>query len=234
MARLEKTQQPEDDQLEDEQPDKRRSPSRWLRYSVIALVMLGVFFRFYQLDEKVYWLDEARTSLRMSGHTQTEFIQEVYQGQVIDMATLQRYQSPSADADWGDTLQALRGNAEHTPLYFLLARLWTQIFGYSVTSIRSLSAVLSLLVFPCMFWLTRELFEPQVGRAVAWVGLAIVAVSPLHVLYAQEARPYSLWTVLTLLSSAVLLWAMRSPHRHRWIAYGATVALGLYTQLLFV
>ena len=208
------------------------------RYLAIALLILGTFFRFYHLDEKVYWLDEARTSLRMSGHTRTEFIQTIYRdgstGEAIGLDDLQKFQRPG-EASWGDTFNALRGNAEHTPLYFVLARLWTEAFGYSVTTIRSLSAVMSLLIFPCLFWLCRELFEES---AVSWIALALVAISPLHVLYAQEARPYSLWTVMTLLSSAVLLWAMRSPHPNRshlnrWMMYGMTIALGLYTQLLF-
>ncbi|MBW4659898.1 MAG: glycosyltransferase family 39 protein [Drouetiella hepatica Uher 2000/2452] len=204
-----------------------------LKYIAIALLILGTFFRFYHLDEKVYWLDEARTSLRMSGHTKTEFIQTVYQdgsqGRAIGLDELQQFQRPG-EASWGDTFNALKGNAEHTPLYFVLARVWTETFGYSVTTIRSLSAVISLLVFPCLFWLCRELFKDS---AVGWVALALAAISPLHVLYSQEARPYSLWTVTTLLSSAVLLWAMRSPSRNRWMVYGVTIALGLYTQLLF-
>ncbi|HEY9629897.1 MAG TPA: glycosyltransferase family 39 protein [Coleofasciculaceae cyanobacterium] len=208
-------------------------PQQWLRAGAIALLILGIFFRFYQLDEKVYWLDEARTSLRMSGHTKAEFIQEVYTGQVISLDTLQQYQRPG-EAIWGDTFNALRGNAEHTPLYFVLARLWTEAWGYSVTTIRSLSAVISLLVFPCLFWFCQELFHKQekTSQAIAWVALSLVAISPLHVLYAQEARPYSLWTVMTLLSSAMLLRSLRSPGR-TWIAYGVTIALGLYTQLLF-
>ncbi|MBD3881560.1 DUF2723 domain-containing protein [Phormidium tenue FACHB-886] len=234
-----------------------RSLPRWLRYSVVLLLILGVFFRFYNLDEKVFWLDEARTSLRMSGHTKTEFLQEAYTGKIIDLETLQQYQRPD-DTRWADTIHALKGNAEHTPLYFLLARLWTELFGYSVGSIRSLSAMISLLGFPCLFWLCCLLFDPDKStldksdldnfgsdkkpyqnQAVAWVALGLMAISPLHVLYAQEARPYSLWTVLALASSASLLWALRGrnlPRRQslrRWIAYGTLVALGLYTQLLF-
>ncbi len=232
----------EDSQIRAEFPSKRSS--RWLRYSAIALLILGIFFRFYSLDEKVFWLDEARTSLRMSGHTKTEFLQEVYTGKVIDLETLQQYQRPD-NTSWGDTLKALEGNAEQSPLYFLLARLWTELFGYSVSSIRSLSAFISLLGFPCLFWLCRFLFDRNVADrnvaesnlAVPWVATGIFAISPLHVLYAQEARPYSLWTVLMLASSALLLWVLRSPQSERrsrrgWIAYGVTVALGLYTQLL--
>ncbi|MCU0567922.1 MAG: glycosyltransferase family 39 protein [Oculatellaceae cyanobacterium Prado106] len=205
--------------------------SRFLKLFLVLLLVAGVCFRFYNIDRKVYWLDEARTSLRMSGHTQTELVQEVFTGQVVDVATLQQYQRPTPTKTWGDTLHALKGNAEHTPLYFLLARLWTEGFGYSIANIRGLSVFFSLLVFPCLFWLCRELFE---SPAVAWMAMALVAVMPLQVLYAQEARPYSLWTMEILLSSAVLLWAMRSPqNRWRWLTYGITLVTGLYTQLLF-
>jgi len=70
-------------------------------------------------------------------------------------------------------------------------------------------------------------------RRVAWVALMIVAISPFHVLYAQEARQYSLWTVTILLSSAALLWALRLQTNRRWTLYAATVAIGMYTHVLF-
>jgi uncharacterized membrane protein len=227
MLQLEQGRKPEAQARSPQVPP--RSLPRWLQMCAIALLILGIFFRFYNLDRKVYWLDEARTSLRMSGHTQTELVQEVYTGKVVDVATLQSYQHLS-EKGWGDTLHALQGNAEHTPLYFLLARLWTEIFGYSVANIRGLSVFFSLLVFPCLFWLCRELFA---SSAVGWVAIALVAITPLHVLYAQEARPYSLWTVEILLSSALLLRAMRRQTRWSWVAYGVSLTLGLYTQLLF-
>jgi uncharacterized membrane protein len=215
-------------QAEVKSPSGRSLP-RWLQVCAIALLILGICFRFYNLDRKVYWLDEARTSLRMSGHTQSELVQELYTGKVIQANQLQAFQRPG-EKTWSDTLHALKGNAEHTPLYFLLARLWTETFGYSVANIRGLSVFFSLLVFPCLFWLCRELFA---SSAVGWVAIALVAITPLHVLYAQEARPYSLWTVEILLSSAILLWAMRTRSRWSWIAYGVSLTLGLYTQLLF-
>ncbi|MEG3987264.1 hypothetical protein QUA13_08880 [Microcoleus sp. S28C3] len=42
-----------------------------------------------------------------------------------------------------------------------------------------------------------------------WIAVGLLAVSPLHVLYAQEARPYCLWPALILISCASLLRAMR-------------------------
>lgn len=210
-------------------PLQRPLPT-WLRVGLVIAVLLGIFFRFYNLDTKVFWIDETYTALRMSGHTQSELVQEVVTGQVISADTLQSYQRLSPDKGWSDTLKALTGNAEHTPLYFLLARLWAECFGSSVAAIRSLSAVISLFLLPGVAWLAWESFQSRSAVAIA-VGL--VAVSPIHILYAQEARPYSLWSVVTAVSSAALLWALRSPSRRSWGVYAATVAIGLYSQLLF-
>lgn len=200
----------------------------WLRILVVVSIVLGVFFRFYNLEKKVYWFDETMTSLRVSGHTQKEMIQQVYDGEAIAVSDLlQRYQYPNSEKTLSDTFNALAGNPEHSPLYYLLARFWLQTFGNSIATIRSLSAVISLFAFPCAYWLCWELFG---SSAVGWMLVALIAISPFHVLYAQEAREYSLWAVTILLSSAALLRAMRRQNFSSWGFYGVTVALGFYTH----
>jgi uncharacterized membrane protein len=207
-----------------------RSLPAWLRWLVIALLGLGIFFRFYHLDYKVFWVDETHTALRSAGYRKAWVADRVFTAEVITVETLQQYQRPRQDQGWQRTWRTLRSSAEHSPLYFVLARAWVELWGFSVANLRSLSAVLSLLVFPAVFWLGWELFASSL---VGWIAIGLVAISPLHLLYAQEARPYSLLTVATLLSSASLLWALRTQNRKSWIAYGATAALGFYTQLLF-
>ncbi len=203
----------------------------WLRLLIVIILGLGIFFRLVNLDRKVYWQDETATSLRIAGYTKTEFVQQVFNGQVISVAEVQRkYQSLNPEKSWRDTFQAFAGRPEHSPLYYLLARFWAQWFGSSVAVMRSLPALISLLAFPSMYWLCLELFEsPSVG----WMAVALIAVSPVHVLYAQEAREYSLWIVAILCSSAALLRAIRLKTNHSWGIYVATVTLGLYSHLLF-
>jgi len=207
-----------------------RSLPVWLRYGVVALLIIGIFFRFYHLDRKVYWIDETSTSLRTLGNTRVEVLQEAFTGEVISVETFRQYQRVNPEKGWGDTLNALAGTAEHTPLYFLLSRLWIEFVGHSISTMRFLTAVFSVLAIPCLYWLCRELFEHP---AVAWTAIGLYAITPIHVLFAQEARPYSLLTVWVLLSSTLLLRALRSGKRRNWIAYGLTIAAGFYTQLLF-
>ncbi len=202
-----------------------------LRVLVITLLILGVFFRFVNLDRKVYWFDETYTSLRISGYTDAEVAPKVFDGEVMSIAELHQYQGANPNRGIGDTLKALTSSSEHPPLYYLLTRLWLEWFGNSVAATRSLSAIFSLLVFPSLYWLCLELFGLPV---VGWVAVALMAVSPFHVLYAQEARQYSLWTAIILCSSAALLRAMRRNTWQSWGGYAATFALGLYTSLFTI
>ncbi|MEG3911212.1 glycosyltransferase family 39 protein [Microcoleus sp. w1-18aA5] len=198
----------------------------------LVLLLLGIFFRFVNLDQKIYWRDEALTSLQISGYTQKEFIQQTFNGQILSSEDLQKYVHIRPEKSLTDTINALATETpEHPPLYYIMLRLWVQYSGDSVAVIRSLSAFLSLLVFPCIYWLCMELFKsPTVG----WMAVGLIAVSPFHVQYAQQAREYSFWTVTTLLSSAVLLQAMRQKTRVSWAIYAATLAIGLYGYSFFV
>ena len=205
---------------------------RGLRLLITFILVLGIFFRFFNLDRKVYWYDEAFTSLRISGYTQTELIEQVFKGHEIGIEDLQKYQRPNPEKGLIDTIYGLAvEEPQHSPLYYMTARFWVQMCGNSVTITRSLSALISLLVFPCIYWLCLELFKsPMTG----WVAIALIAVSPFHIAYAQEAREYSLWTVAILLSSAALLRAIRLKTKITWGIYAATVVLALYSFLFSV
>ena len=155
-------------------------------FIVIGLiVILGIFFRFYNLDKKTYWHDEAYTSLRVAGYNGDVVVENVFQGQIIEPKDLLKYQKVTPEIDWRVALARFIEHPEHPPLYYLGLRFWQEIFGSSVTISRAFSAVLSLLVFPAIFWLCWELFRSTI---VGWIAVAMVAISPFHIIYAQEAR----------------------------------------------
>ncbi|OYD95662.1 hypothetical protein CDG76_12040 [Nostoc sp. 'Peltigera membranacea cyanobiont' 210A] len=211
------------------------APNR-LRFLIVVLLMVGIFFRFFNLDRKVYWHDETFTSLRISGYTSNEAKQQIFNGRIINKESFAKFQSPNMEKGLRDTIISLEvDDPQHPPLYYILARFWVGIFGNSVTVIRSLSAFISLLIFPSIYWLCRELF-----KASAWVSevaIALLAISPIHLVYAQEAREYILWIVTILVCSASLLRALRLESKDRvlrilnWGMYAVTLALSLYTFL---
>ena len=171
---------------------------------IVILLIIGIFLRFINLDAKVYWRDETATSLAISGYRSTEIWQSL-EGRIVNSGDIIKYQTITPEQNIIDTMQFLVKDV-HPPLYFLIARVWGQWFGSSPAIIRSLSASISLLAFPSIYWLCLELFN---SSRVGWMAMALIAVSPFHVIYAQEARMYSLWTVEILLLSVLLLRAMR-------------------------
>lgn len=205
----------------------------WLKILVITIVGLSIFFRFNSLGQKIYCGDESWTSVAISGHTLNELKQEISDSKgVVPITIFNKYQHINTDRNVGDTVNYLvTSDPQHPPLYYVMLRIWVQIFGDSPTGIRSLSAVISLLIFPCVYWLCLELFE---SHLVGWVAIALFAVSPLQLYFAQEARQYCLWMVEILLSSAALLRSIRLGNVINWIGYSLALTLGLYTHLFTI
>ncbi len=210
------------------------NPRQAFLYLVIVLLIAGVFFRFVNLDQKVYTADEVRGIARMMGYRCNllcdQLTVEEYGGKFSTTADLRKYQYPNPERNVGATIDALAGNPEHPPLYYLLGRFWIQLFNHPVGS-RIFTVVISLFIFPCIYWLSQELFASSL---VGWSAIAFVAISPYHLMLAQEARQYSLWTVAILLSGVTLLRSLRQPTVFNWVLYGSTVALGIYCHLFFL
>lgn len=207
-----------------------------MRLLLIALLSLGIFFRLAHLDHKVFWYDETFTALRASGYTEAEFVQSFPGTSVVTASDLRQFQTPGSDKTITDTWRSLATeDNQHSPFYYVLASLWSRWVGDTIADYRLLPALFALLGFPAMYWLCQELFvETGVFNSSlpAWVGVGIFAVSPFHIIYAQEARQYSLWTTTILWSTATLLWAIRVQTDGRWRLYAVTVAVNLYTFLL--
>lgn len=207
-----------------------------MRFLLIVLLCLGCFFRLAQLDHKIYWYDEAFTSLRVAGYTEAEIVQHFADSGVIRPADLQVFQQPSPERDLSSTLYSLASeDNQHPPLYYSIAHFWTRWVDNSIAIRRLLPALFSLLGFPAAYWLCQELFVKtgEFSSALpAWVMVCLLAISPFQIAYAQENRQYSLWSTLTLLSTAALLRALRLQGQVNWLIYAATVALSCYTFLL--
>ncbi len=178
----------------------------------------------YAIDRKTFWEDKTLGSIHAFGYTEAEIVRA--SPELKDAAALQRFLRLPADDSFGATVASLAAeDPQHPPLDYALEHEWVRAFGPSVGSIRGLSVLFGILTLPCAFWFGRELFREN--RAAAIFTL-LVAVSPAFVLYSQEAREYSLWTVTTLLTCLAFLHARRAGGFTAWAIYGASVALGLY------
>ncbi|WP_434683870.1 glycosyltransferase family 39 protein [Pseudanabaena minima] len=201
--------------------------SQGLRFLFILILVAGIFLRFNGLDKRIYWLDEVATSFRIAGFTTAEVAQQLYDSKVVDVNDLQKFQKPSLERNWSDTINSLVvDDAQHPPLYFVMVRFWAELVGSSPAMIRILSVLISLLIFPCIYWLCIELFNsPLLG----WIAITLTSFSLLHLTYAQEAREYSLWIVTILCSSAAFLRAIRLKTKTSFAIYAISIIVGLYT-----
>ncbi len=204
--------------------------SRWLVFLMAALVVTLCGVRFVGLDHLLVWHDEVFTLIRVFGYPHLEVQHAIFSAQPHDPAFLLQFQGPDPGHGWADTLAAFEEHPEHAPLYYVLARLATGLPVEPLTAVRGVSAVFGAALIPAVFWLMRELF----GKGpIPWVAAALVASSPMQLLYAQEARQYALWTLLVIAASAALQRALRGGEPSQWWLYALMLSLGLYAHLLF-
>jgi mannosyltransferase len=104
---------------------------------------------------------------------------------------------------------------QHPPLYYTLLHGWIGLFGDLQGPVRGLSALCSTLAVPVFYAGVRRLTD----RPTALIATFILAISPFHIRYAQEARMYGLLTLavaVALYCVAVIVRERDAPRRVWW------------------
>ena len=150
-----------------------------------VITLVAVWLRFDGLTRRDMWLDESCTFY----------------------AVHHLFAWPAAGPDpWRELA--------HTP-YFLLLRLWSEVFGQTAWGLRSFSAVVGSLAIPLIALVGTRMGNRRVGL----IGAAIASVHPLHIYYSQEARVYTLWALAATISLYVLYQAARTLRARWWLGY---------------
>ncbi len=97
----------------------------------------------------------------------------------------------------------------HPPLYLYLADYWGKIFGYEELGLRFLSILFSELTL----FLTYLLAVSLMGNTVGLASTALLAFSPLFIMFGHQARYYSM---TAFLSVAVVYFMWRYLERGKW------------------
>jgi uncharacterized membrane protein len=202
------------------------------RIGLSWVILVGIGLRWTNLGLGAYWGDEVYSSIRIFGHRTAELRTTIAQGHYVMAQGIQSFQQLDPLKGLDATLQSLAIEDAHLPpLYFVLVRLWAMAFGDSPEAVRSFSALCGCLLLPVMYQLALALFQ---RRRVALYATALVAVSPIQQIYAQEARMYSLWNLTVALSCLMLLRALQRRQRRDWGHLALVLTLSLYTHLLSV
>ena len=131
---------------------------------------------------------------------------------------------------FGGMLSAIPKTESTPPLYYVLAWLWTRLFGLDEVGLRSFSALCGTLTIPLAYHAATRLISGRAGLIAA----ALSATSPWLVWYSQEARAYALFAFLALASFALFLRALDEPKRRTLAGWAVLSALSLATHYFAV
>ncbi|GAC1441947.1 MAG: hypothetical protein NVSMB51_22180 [Solirubrobacteraceae bacterium] len=169
-------------------------------WAIAGLTLLAALLRFPTLGVQSFWKDEAVTVVRIL--------------------------RPSL---W-QTLATIPHSEATPPFYYVLAWLWTRVFGTTEFGIRSLSALIGTATVPAAYLAAVRILP----RRAALAGAALLACSPYLIWYAQEARAYALLALLGALSFLFFLQARTTTARASWVAWAVVSALALATHYFAV
>ena len=130
------------------------------------------------------------------------------------------------DMSFDSMLETIPDSESTPPLYYVLAWLWTQLFGTGEVGLRSLSALCGSAVVPIAWATGRQLSTRTAAVALA----ALAATSPFLVWYSQEARSYALLTMIGALSLWLLARLMNAPSRRDLMLWTLAAGLALATH----
>lgn len=188
----------------------------FVRLRLLVLILLAFGRVTWRLDAQNFWWDES--------------------------LSLQR-----AEQGWGplvrgelvlyDGFSSLLTIDQHPFFSFLLQGIFVRLAGDSEFVVRWPAAVAATLLTPVLWAFARRLQARGVvpPGTPAWVAL-LAAINPFYLWYGQEGRPYSLWALLAVLSTYLLLRALDHTlaRRVHWLAYGLSLVAFLATHYLAV
>lgn len=109
----------------------------------------------------------------------------------------------------------------HPPLYYLLLNLWSRVFGHSEVALRGLSVLTGLGTIGLVYLIGEKLFNKKTG----YIAALLLAISPLHIYYSQEARMYSLQTLFVAASFYFFVMLLKKEKPGYWIGFAISIAL---------
>ena len=163
---------------------------------------------------------------------------------LVLLSALLRFTTLGAKSFWGDELSTVDlvhrslshmltgiGNLESTPpLYYLISWLWVQVVPSTEVGMRFLPALCGVAVVPVAYSIGREVASAR----AAMIAAALVACNPFLVWYSQEARAYSLLTLLSGIGMLLAISAVKRPAGRLYAGWALASALALATHYFAV
>lgn len=173
----------------------------WL---IIFIILIGAALRLYHLGEASLWYDEAGSVFLAQQHADFTF----------------EALAPDKNTD--------------PPLFLYVIRDWDALVGLINTDITSETHDFLLRLLPCLagivciglvYIVTRLI---TADTKVALTAAFLYAISPFQVYYARELRAYTLYTALCLLTTYVVVKALRHNLLRHWVLMTFLMATMMY------
>jgi mannosyltransferase len=140
-----------------------------------------------------------------------------------ECASLQIAQTP-----WPELIHTIKLTENTPPGYYLILKIWCEVFGTSEWALRMPSAIAGVL----SIWFLYRLCSYCIGKREALIAAALMAASHYHIWYSQEARAYIFVLLFAVWSCDEFVRMLDEPPRwQRDLRYWIATVLLLYSHL---
>lgn len=146
---------------------------------------------------------------------------------------------------WGDELYTLMFSSTslmniwssfmtdcHPPLFYWIEH-FILLIGNDENFLRIIPAIFGTLSIPTIYFAFREVFNEN----ISFISALLLAVSPFHIYYSQEARMYTMWLFLFLISLYYFFKFIETPSKIGALKFGIMSGIAFwvhfYTGLFF-
>jgi hypothetical protein len=115
----------------------------------------------------------------------------------------------------------------HPPIHYWILQAWARVFGYSEYALRSLSALLSVLVVALVYRVACRL---RLGLIPAMLATLLMAVHPYQIWLGQDAKNMYQLSLIGVLVATVQLPGLLAGRRRAWIIYVLSGAFAMLSH----
>lgn len=170
----------------------------FLRRNKIILLILALTLVLRLIAvNQSFWLDESIGALAVRDFTYSEIITKLL---VVD---------------------------NHSPLYYLMLKFWSDMWGYSEFALRSLTILFSLV----SIYFTYKIAQLLTTSKLVWYFSALfLSVSQFYVYYSQEARMYMPAAAFATMAVLYFLRLLKESKIHNWILFSFSITALIFTD----
>lgn len=117
----------------------------------------------------------------------------------------------------------------HPPLYYLVLKFWTSVFGYSEISLRLPSILFGLGTIYLTYLIAKTITK---SKYIPIVAAFLVSISSFFIYYSQEARMYAMAAFLASLAIYAYIKLLRKSNNYWWAVFSVSITALIFTDYM--